>query len=182
MKNKTIVINHSYPLRAEKAKPIYNMALLVLCLCFSAGVLALPEDSEQPIDVAADSASVDDKTGVTILTGAVKIVQGTMVITADTVTIRRDAQGNVNEVISVGKPAYFTQQQLKNQPHSKAWGTKMVYLVSNQTITITGNARIEQLNDKFSGETIVYEMDRAVVKATGGKQRVKMVIQPKGKK
>ena len=58
----------------------------------------------------------------------------------------------------------------------------MVYLVSNQTITITGNARIEQINDKFSGETIVYEMDRAVVKATGGKQRVKMVIQPKGKK
>lgn len=182
MKNKTIVINHYYLLCAQRAKSIYNIALLSICLCFSAGVLALPEDSDQPIDVAADSASVDDKTGVTILTGAVKIVQGTMTITADKVTIRRDEQGNVNQVTSLGKPAYFTQQQLENQAPSKAWGTKMVYLVSNQTITITGNARIEQLNDKFSGEKIVYQMDKAVVNATGGKQRVKMVIQPKGKK
>ncbi len=143
---------------------------------------ALPDDKNQPIAVTAGSATMDDTTGITTLRSAVKVVQGSMTITAGTLLIYRDKKGDIYKMVATGKPAHFSQQQKKGQPHTKAWGTKMLYSVTQQTVTITGNARVEQLTDKFSGETVTYHMDRAIVKAVGGKQRVKMVIQPKGKK
>ncbi|MCJ8341035.1 MAG: lipopolysaccharide transport periplasmic protein LptA [Pseudomonadales bacterium] len=153
-----------------------------LCAVYIGSVQALPEDRQQPIDVVADNAIMNDKTGITVLTGSVKIVQGTMLMTADRLEIFRDSQGDINKMISTGKPAYFTQQQQPEQPYSKAWGEHMLYSVAKQTVTITGNARVEQLQDKFTGETVIYHMDKAIVNAIGGKQRVKMIIQPKGNK
>jgi lipopolysaccharide export system protein LptA len=58
----------------------------------------------------------------------------------------------------------------------------MDYSIIKQTVTITGNARVEQLSDKFTGEKVTYHMEKAIVEAMGGKQQVKMIIQPKGKK
>ena len=156
--------------------------MLAFCLLYSGSALALPEDRQQPIDVLADNAIMNDKTGVTVLTGSVKIVQGTMLMTAQRLEIFRDAKGDINKMISTGKPAYFTQQQQPGQPYSKAWGEHMLYSVAKQTVTITGNARVEQLQDKFTGATVIYHMDKAIVNAIGGKQRVKMIIQPKGNK
>ncbi|EPJ46911.1 MAG: hypothetical protein OFPI_33050 [Osedax symbiont Rs2] len=155
---------------------------LALCTFYSGSAQALPEDRQQPIDVLADNAVMNDKTGVTVLTGSVKIVQGTMLMTADRLEIYRDAKGDINKMIGTGKPAYFTQQQQPGQPYSKAWGQHMLYSVAKQTVTITGNARVEQLQDKFTGSTVIYHMDKAIVNAIGGKQRVKMIIQPKGNK
>lgn len=152
-------------------------------LLLSANVsYALPEDRNQPIDVDANSATFDEQTGITTLHGSVKIVQGSMTITAAKLSIHKNAAGDISKMIATGSPAFFTQQQVKGQSHSKAWGSKMLYSVVEQTITITGNAKLEQLNDKISSEKIVYLMDKAVVKASGGKHRVKMILQPKAKK
>lgn len=143
---------------------------------------ALPSDKDQAIDVTADTATMNDTTGVTTLTGKVEIIQGSMRITSDKLTVQRSKNGDISTMVAHGNPAHFSQQQKPNGAHSKAWGKKMTYAVSDQTITITGNAKVQQLNDKFSGETIVYYMDKAIVKASGTKQRVKMIIQPKGNK
>ncbi|NQZ33185.1 MAG: lipopolysaccharide transport periplasmic protein LptA [Oceanospirillaceae bacterium] len=162
---------------------LLSKALICLAMCSSSALsYALPSDQNQPIDVTADTATINDTTGVTTLTGKVKIIQGSMLITADKLTVHRNKNGDISTMVATGKPAHFTQQQKANEPHSKAWGQKMVYLVSDQTVTITGNAKVQQLSDKFSGEKIVYYMDKAIVKASGTKQRVRMIIQPKGNK
>ncbi|OUS32662.1 lipopolysaccharide transport periplasmic protein LptA ['Osedax' symbiont bacterium Rs2_46_30_T18] len=165
----------------SKLKQILQLTLVLLA-AYTGSALALPGDRQQPIDVVADNAVMNDKTGITVLTGNVKIVQGTMLMTADRLEIFRDAKGDINKMIGTGKPAYFTQQQQPEQPYSKAWGKHMLYSVAKQTVTITGNARVEQLQDKFTGSTVIYHMDKAIVNAIGGKQRVKMIIQPKGNK
>ena len=173
------MLNRMRPLQVTSLASIFTTLLLA---GFSITTQALPEDRSKPIDVVASNAKLDDKTGITVLTGAVKIVQGSMTMTADKLVIHRNKQGDISKMIATGKPAFFTQQQQKNQPFSKAWGTKMDYSIAKQTVTITGNARVEQLSDKFTGQKITYRMDKAIVEATGGKQRVKMIIQPKGKK
>ncbi|MGB1236804.1 MAG: lipopolysaccharide transport periplasmic protein LptA [Pseudomonadales bacterium] len=159
-----------------------KILLATLSLLLAPLALALPSDRNQPIDVNADSASMDENSGLTVLTGAVKVVQGTMKITGKKLEIYRDKAGEISKMITYGAPATFQQQQQKGKPLTHAFGSKMVYLLAEQTVTITGNAKVEQDNDKFSGEKVVYYMDKAVVKATGGKQRVKMIIQPKGQK
>ena len=163
-------------------RQFHKLATLLAIICNISYSYALPDDKNQPIDVVADTASMDNSTGTTILTGKVEIVQGSLTITADKLVVQRNQQGDIHRMTATGNPAHFSQQQLPGNPHTKAWGTKMVYSVANQTITITGNAKVQQLDDKFTGDTVVYYMDKAIVKAIGTKQRVRMVIQPKGQK
>lgn len=144
---------------------------------------ALPEDSQQPIHVSADRASMNERTGVTVYTGNVEIVQGTMVIRGARVELHRNDAG-VQRIISTGSPAQFQQQPSADQPLTKAYGERMDYRVGKQEVTITESARVDQGRDTFTGERIVYNMDKAVVNAFGSDsdsgQRVQMVIQPKG--
>ncbi|MEM5530672.1 lipopolysaccharide transport periplasmic protein LptA [Gammaproteobacteria bacterium AS21] len=169
------VIHNLYSMRPKSIAAICSIALLISPLSY-----ALPDDREKPMDASANNATLDDATGLTTLTGDVKVVQGSMNITASKLVIYKDKNGDVSKMIATGNPAFFSQQQQANQPVSKAWGSTMNYSVTKQTVTITGNARVEQLKDKFTGQKIVYHMDKALVQATGGKQRVKMILQPKG--
>lgn len=161
-------------------RPVLLTALL---LTFSTSVQALPEDRNQPINVSADRASMNERTGITVYTGDVEIIQGSMEIRGERVELHRAADGSIDRIISTGKPAKFQQQPSAEQPLTKAYGDKMDYRVKQQEITITENARVDQAKDTFTGERIVYNMERALVNAFGsdrkGGERVKMVIQPK---
>lgn len=157
-------------------------AICSLAFWLSSPALALPEDSSQPIHIGADSASMNDNTGVTIYRGQVEIVQGTMKIRGDQVELYRNADGEVDRIVSIGQPAEFEQQPRADDPVTHAYGLRMEYRVNQQEVTITQQARVEQGQDTFTGERIVYNMDKAIVDAfssESGEQRVKMVIQPK---
>ena len=71
---------------------------------------ALSTDREQPIEIEADTAEADDGRGVTIYTGDVVIVQGTMHINGDVVTIYFDGNQDITKVVAEGEPAKFKQQ------------------------------------------------------------------------
>jgi lipopolysaccharide export system protein LptA len=143
---------------------------------------ALPEDRKQPIHISADSAQIDEKAGVTTYTGNVSITQGTMKIRAAKVSLYQKDRA-VDRIVATGSPAKFSQQAAANQAITDAYGNSLEYLVKKQTITLSGNAKVEQEKNQFSGERIVYQMDKARVNAYGGKdsgQRVQMIIQPNG--
>ena len=163
----------------NKLQPLLLATLLTLP--FAAH--ALPEDQQQPIHISADRASMNERTGVTVYSGRVEIVQGTMVIRGQRVELHRTAAGNVERIISTGKPAEFQQQPRKDQALTKAYGERMDYHVTQQEVTITESARVDQGQDSFTGERIIYNMEKAIVNAFGSDsdagQRVQMVIQPK---
>jgi lipopolysaccharide export system protein LptA len=163
---------------------IKRFALLTtLLLSLTSAAHALPEDRNQPINISADRASMNERTGVTVYTGNVEIIQGSMELRGDRVELHRAADGSIDRIISTGKPAEFQQQPAVDQPLTKAYGDKMDYRVKKQEITITENARVDQGKDTFTGERIVYNMEHALVNAFGsdrqGGERVRMVIQPK---
>lgn len=157
--------------------------LFVWLLSVSFQSYALPGDQDQPIYVSADHATMNDLTGVAVYTGEVEIRQGTMILLGSRVEMHRDAQGSISRIITTGSPAEFQQQASPAQPLTKAFGLRMDYRVPTQTVTITEQARVLQDADEFTGERIVYDMDKSVVDAfrseTQGGQRVQMVIQPK---
>lgn len=165
-----------------RLKRLLQAAICTLTLSLAEQALALPEDASQPIHISADSASINDNTGVTVYTGDVHIQQGTMQIRGDRVELYRNDAGEVDRIVSVGKPAEFEQQPQAEDPITYAYGLHMEYLVNAQQVTITEQARVEQGQDTFTGERIVYNMERAVVDAfssESGQTRVQMVIQPK---
>lgn len=145
---------------------------------------ALPSDKHQPIHISADTAQINEKTGTTTYTGNVLMKQGSMEIKAARIDLYRE-KDSVSRIIANGAPANFRQQAAEDKPITDAFGEKLDYLIAKQTITITGNAKVQQESDQFTGSKIVYQMDKAIVNAYSGEgktgQRVQMVIQPKAK-
>jgi lipopolysaccharide export system protein LptA len=153
----------------------------LLALSISGTSLALPTDRNQPIHISADTATIDDNTGITTYTGNVEIAQGTLKINARNVDLHRNEAG-VSRILATGN-VQFQQQAASDKPLTNAYGDRMDYQVSRQEITITGNARVVQQKDTFTGQKIVYNLEKSLVNAFSGddgKGRVQMVIQPKG--
>ncbi len=156
---------------------------------FSTLTHALPSDSEQPINIQADSAEMDDKRGVAIYQGSVIITQGTLKITGDTVTITLNSAGDIDVFTSVGKPAYYEQLPSADKKIVQAYGLTIQYLAGTDKIIITDQAKVIQQGNTFSGEKIIYDTKKEIVTAGRGKQgtittpspRINMVIQPKSK-
>ncbi|MCP4598594.1 lipopolysaccharide transport periplasmic protein LptA [Neptuniibacter sp.] len=150
---------------------------------------ALPDDQDQPIYISADSASINDNTGITTYKGNVVIKQGSLLIEAAHVEMYRGDEG-VEKLIAEGSPAHFRQKPQPDDPYSDAWGKNMIYLVNTRKLTITEQAKVVQDKDTFTGEKIVYDLDRSIVDAFGStgdnenssSGRVNMIIQPKKNK
>lgn len=162
--------------------------LLSLGVVFgSACAWALPTDREQPIRVQANSAELDERQGVAVYRGDVVITQGTLKITGDTVTITRNAQGDIEVFTSVGKPAYYEQKPAVDKQIVKAYGLTIQYFAANERIVLIDQAKVIQEGNTFEGEKIVYDTQRQIVnagRATGSnvttpRPRIDMVIQPK---
>jgi len=162
-----------------------QLSLLACTYLFATQLaFALPDDRKKPIHIAANSAQIDENSGITTYTGNVLITQGTMKIKAAKVNLYQK-NNDVNRIVATGSPASFSQQASANQAITDAFGQRLEYQVDQQTITITGNARVEQDKNQFSGERIVYQMEKSLVNAYSGEgnsgQRVQMIIQPKAK-
>ena len=163
-------------------RPLINNLLLAFTLSLSSLAHALPTDQDEPIYVEADSANIDEAKGITRYTGSVIITQGSMVLKGETVDLLRGNDDTINQIISKGAPAYFEQRPQLDQEITYATGSTLDYTVSSQLLLITGDAKVTQGGDEFTGAKINYDMANSKVKAfssESGNQRVKMVLQPK---
>ena len=155
----------------------------------SASAWALPTDRDQPIHIQSDDAQLDDKQGVATYKGNVIITQGSMKITGNTVTITRNATGDVDVFTAVGNLAYYEQKPAADKPIVQAYGVTIQYFAAQNRIVLIDKAKVINDGNTSEGEKIVYDTVRQVVnagRATGSKvttprPRIDMVIQPKKK-
>ena len=155
----------------------------------SASAWALPTDRDQPIHIQSDDAQLDDKQGVATYKGNVIITQGSMKITGNTVTITRNATGDVDVFTAVGNLAYYEQKPAADKPIVQAYGVTIQYFAAQNRIVLIDKAKVINDGNTSEGEKIVYDTVRQVVnagRATGSKvttprPRIDRVIQPKKK-
>lgn len=88
-----------------------QLMLVAAGLLLSVSALGLPTDKAQPIHIAAQTATLDQKKGVTIYSGDVQFTQGTMLVKADVVTAHFNAQTQkIEKIHAQGSPARYQQQ------------------------------------------------------------------------
>jgi len=142
---------------------------------------ALPEDRQQPMHIESDSASRDDRSGITIYVGSVRIDQGTMHIEADKVTVYMTA-GNkqVERIVCNGKPATYQQKPKPDVEIAKAHAEVIEYQVAKDFIVLTGAAHLEQGGSTLEGELVTYDIAKDLMQARGSEsnRRIRMVIPP----
>ena len=142
------------------------LGTLWLTLLSSINAQALPSDSQQPITIQSDRAIRDEKTGLTIYEGNVKITQGSLIINADNITLYNDERG-LYKVIAHGKPAQFHQQPEVNKAIISAKGETIEYLAEEQMLHLSTHASLNQDGTLMQGDSINYDIAKQLVTATG---------------
>jgi lipopolysaccharide export system protein LptA len=158
-----------------------NHELFWLLLCLSpAGAWALESDRDQPIQVQADRASLDDIKGITIYEGNVVVTQGTTQLRGDKVTLTYDAEKEVEKIVAEGNPARFKQRPDNRDEDIQAQAKRLEYYGKQDMLHLITEALVQQGKDKFSAQKITYDAKRELITAEGDKQqRVNVVIEPK---
>lgn len=151
-------------------------------------VLALPQDREQPINIEADHAQLDDQTGVTQYKGDAILTQGTLRIEGDIITFFYDENRELEKAIAEGNLATYKQVHKEGDKPVKAKALQMEYHANTQRIYLVGQGYVWQSGDEFRGNHIEYDIDKNIVIANsqpvdvdGEKQssgRVHITIQP----
>lgn len=148
---------------------------LALVLC--ANLNAKTGDETQPIDVSADRSEYDDKAGIQRLVGNVEIVQGSMKIRAEAISIHLKNQ-RLARIEGSGTPIRFEQQNDSNET-ILGEANSLEYNAVDGTLVLSGNARLQQPRQELNSTRIVFNSRAQTVMAEGGEQgRVSIRIQP----
>lgn len=157
--------------------------LLLFSVGMAGGAHALSSDKEQPLNIDADTVEIDDKAGVSVYKGNVTATQGTLVLDADIVTIY-SPQRELDKVIAEGNPARYKQRPDNKDEDVRAKAQRMEYYADKGKLILLEGGHLWQGQDEFSGNRIEYDTRRDVVNASmssSGKERVRIVIQPRKK-
>ena len=145
-------------------------------------VTALPEDTDQPIRITTDEAVRDEKSGRTVYSGNVELVQGTIRINADKVTFYRiDQEGD--KIVAEGSPATMQQQPEIDGPLMHAKGNIIEYYRTEERVQLREDAVVEQDGSTVRGDKIDYfireQRVKAATKDSNSNGRVEVIIPPR---
>ncbi len=154
----------------------------VLGSLLTASASALPTDRDQPITITADTAVRDEKQGFTIYRGNVHMIQGSMDIVADVLTIYHETE-QADKIVAEGKPAKMQQRPEIGEPMVRARAEVIEYFKVEDRVHLKVNAYIFQDGSSVTGDSIDYYITEQLVRAESQEspdgKRVQVVIEPK---
>lgn len=166
----------------HRAKRIARLLLLAAATLTPVLSWALPEDAEQPVNISADNARFDEKAGEAVYRGNVVVIQGTLKVQGDTMTLRVDDKGALTTARTLGKPARYQQRTDPAKGLVNATADEIQFDHRTGTITLIGNALLKQDGASFSGPRIVYSTEKKQIEASGNsQQRVQLVFPPQAR-
>ena len=155
-------------------------SLILFAVMLPCAAQAKSADRNQPMDIEADHTDAmlgDDSDS--ILSGNVRITQGTLEVGADKAVIHRKG-GDISQVVLNGSPARLKQVSDTGEPMN-AQARQIVYTLTSDLVLLTGGVVIEQTRGTLRGETIKYDLKSGRLDGGGDGSRVKMRIMPKTK-
>lgn len=157
--------------------------MITMALAMTPAAHGFDLNSDTPIKVTADSARLDDTAGTATYTGNVDVVQGNTRLTADRVVLYRNTEG-VNRMEAEGTPAVYREPTRNGEGMTDARALEITWSADENLVIFEREAVIEQGQNEFRGNRILYDTLQRVVTAEGGQSndnggRVEMVIQPR---
>ncbi len=167
---------------------VRNIFFLVFMIIFSSYVFALKGDSDKPVQIDADHATVDNKNKVSVFTGNVIITQGSLIVHANRAVASEDPVGD-KTVTLYGSPVNFVQQQ-DDGDKVEGQGNQFVYNTKTSIGVLSGRARVKKGKNIVIGDSISYNSNTQVYSAMSAPAngfnknkagRVTVILQPESK-
>jgi len=168
-----------------------HRGILLLVLMMSAFcVQAEKADREKPIELEADTVTVNDAKKTSIYTGNVILTQGTLIIRGDKLVVREDQQGFQHST-SYGNPTTFKQKRDGKDEYMEGSAQRIEYDGRMDKVQLYTKAWVKRGEDIVHGDYISYDANAEYAEVIGGGSqaataatptgRVKAIIQPKKK-
>lgn len=181
------------PLRRRGSPGSFALALLIALSVSVPGARAERADRNKPINVEADAMQYDDLKQINVFTGNVTMTKGTIVIRADRLVIRQDAEG-YQYGTAYGNPATFRQKREGVDQFVHGVGQQLDYDGKTEIVKFRERAQVKRLDrdrvtDEVHGNLIVYDSRSEFISVDSGGARaatpenpggrVRVVIQPR---
>ena len=165
---------------------ILNMSsYAVLC----AALLAPPAhaekaDRDKPVNLEADTVTLDDIRKISVYQGNVVLSQGTLMLRADRVQVTQNADG-LDKVIATGRPVAFRQKLDGSEEFIEGFADRIDYDGANGQLELIGQAMLRRGSDELRGARISYNANTEFYKVVGQPNartpggRVRAIIRPK---
>lgn len=166
--------------------------LLISCvlMLFALPTFAEKADKDKPIEIEADTVTVNDAKKISVYTGNVIVTQGTLVIHADKLVVREDLEG-FQHSSSYGNPTTFKQKREGKDEYMEGSAQRIEYDGRMDKVQLFTKAWVKRANDIVHGDYIMYDANAEYSEVIGGGPksataatptgRVKAIIQPKNK-
>ncbi len=141
--------------------------LLVLALS-SPGANALSTDKDQDIEIYADAAVLDESNNISIYTGKVIVIQGSIRMTGDKMTVHNDDEDELELLIMEGRPATYRQLPDDSEVYDEAKALTMEYYEERNLIYLIGEAWSKQGDGEVSATCIEYDTEQSRARAWSG--------------
>ena len=135
------------------------------------GFGGVPHDPDQPVDVTAESLTLDQSSGEVTFTGDVVVVQGDLRLAADEVRVRYSDDSGTTQVTEVRA----TGNVLVTRGTDAAEGEEAFYDVPAGIFRVTGNVVIVQGPTTIAGDRLVLDMNTGNGRVEG---RVRTTLTP----
>lgn len=164
--------------------------LTIILLLQSFNAFAEKADREKPINLEADTVTVNDAKKTSIYTGNVILTQGTLEIRGDKLIVREDKEGFQHST-STGNPTTFKQKLEGKSEYMSGSAQRIEYDGRMDKVQLYTKAWVKRGEDIVHGDYISYDANAEYAEVIGGGQqaatsatptgRVKAIIQPKKK-
>jgi lipopolysaccharide export system protein LptA len=159
----------------------FGAALSLALLCAAPAARALDKDKDQPLNVDADRFEGGLKQDLSVLSGNVRITQGSIVGTGARADIHQK-ESAVTRVVLTGTPATF-QQDIEGGGTMKGRAHSIDYDPDAKHAVLTGDAVVEHPDGEARGARLTYDVDTGKLSGDGqgGDGRVHLRMVPKAK-
>lgn len=155
-------------------------SLLLIAFLWAGTAAAIDPNSDQAINIESDEALLDDAEGISSYTGNVIVSQGLSKLEADRLLVSAEDR-RISRIEAWGSPAHFVQQESVDTPATHGYAQSIVFQAENSLLIFTGQARLLQSENSFSGERIEYDILKKAIRAQGDESvgsRVKIQYHP----
>ncbi|MEQ1669167.1 MAG: lipopolysaccharide transport periplasmic protein LptA [Sulfuriferula sp.] len=164
-------------------------ATLLICLLCMHNAQAELADRSKPVNLEADSVTVDDLHKTSIYVGNVMLTQGTLILRADKIEVNENGEG-FSKAVAFGNPVYFRQKRDKIDEYVEGYASRIDMDTKANIINLSGNARLKKGEDEMRGNTMTYNTASELFEAKNDPtqasknpnappSRVRVIIRPK---
>lgn len=141
-------------------RPLFQLVpLLAVLLALAAPAAAqdvefksLRQDSSLPVNVASDSLSVDQTTGIAIFDGSVVVTQGAMTIKSAKARVQNKPDGSgIEKLFFSGRVTFASDSEA-------AEADEAVYTLATGELVLTGDVLLTQGPTTIAGQKLVYDL------------------------